>query len=100
VEGEPIDVLVANTRLIVPGAVDEGGDEKVLPVPVQRLSKRYEHVMNHTDVPRITLKQAQHFFAHYRTWSWESARRSRGWGACRRGQAAHPRGHRVCVKNL
>ena len=53
----PIDVLVANTRPIVPGAVinvrpigvlkmedDAGGDEKILAVPTPKLTKRYEHV--------------------------------------------------------
>ena len=57
-DGDPIDVLVANTRPIVPGAVinvrpigvlkmvdDAGGDEKILAVPVPKLTKRYEHVV-------------------------------------------------------
>ncbi len=78
-DGDPIDVLVANTRPIVPGAIinvrpigvlkmqdDAGGDEKVLAVPVPRLTKRYEHVHNCTDLPRITLEQVQHFFEHYK----------------------------------
>jgi len=78
-DGDPIDVLVANTRPIVPGAVinvrpigvlrmedDAGGDEKILAVPVPRLTRRYEHVHNYTDLPRITLEQVQHFFEHYK----------------------------------
>jgi inorganic pyrophosphatase len=78
-DGDPIDVLVANTRPIVPGAVinvrpigvlkmvdDAGTDEKVLAVPVPKLTKRYAHVMNYTDLPRITLEQVQHFFEHYK----------------------------------
>jgi inorganic pyrophosphatase len=78
-DGDPIDVLVANTRPIVPGAVinvrpigvlkmedDAGGDEKILAVPVPRLTRRYEHVHSYTDLPRITLEQVQHFFAHYK----------------------------------
>ena len=78
-DGDPIDVLVANTRPIVPGAVinvrpigvlkmedDAGGDEKILAVPVPRLTKRYEHVLNYTDLPKITLEQVQHFFEHYK----------------------------------
>ena len=78
-DGDPIDVLVANTRPIVPGAVinvrpvgvlkmqdEAGGDEKVLAVPVPKLTKRYAHVMNYTDLPEITLKQMQHFFEHYK----------------------------------
>jgi inorganic pyrophosphatase len=78
-DGDPIDVLVANTRPIVPGAVinvrpigvlkmedDGGGDEKILAVPVPKLTKRYVHVHNYTDLPAITLEQIQHFFAHYK----------------------------------
>ena len=36
---------------------EAGGDEKVLAVPVPKLTKRYEHVMNYTDLPEITLQQ-------------------------------------------
>ena len=78
-DGDPIDVLVANTRPIVPGAVinvrpvgvlkmqdEAGGDEKVIAVPVPKLTKRYAHVMNYTDMPESTLQQIQHFFEHYK----------------------------------
>ena len=78
-DGDPIDVLVANTRPIVPGAVinvrpvgvlkmqdEAGGDEKVLAVPVPKLTKRYADVMNYTDLPEITVQQIQHFFEHYK----------------------------------
>ena len=78
-DGDPIDVLVANTRPIVPGAVinvrpvgvlkmqdEAGGDEKVLAVPVPKLTKRYAHVTNYTDMPEITLQQIRHFFEHYK----------------------------------
>ena len=78
-DGDPIDVLVANTRPIVPGAVinvrpvgvlkmqdEAGGDEKVLAVPMPKLTQRYAHVMNYTDLPEITLKQMRHFFEHYK----------------------------------
>jgi inorganic pyrophosphatase len=78
-DGDPIDVLVANTRPIVPGAVinvrpigvmkmedNAGGDEKIIAVPVTRLTQRYAHVMNYTDMPQITMEQIQHFFEHYK----------------------------------
>ena len=52
-DGDPIDVLVANTRPIVPGAVmnvrpigvlrmedDGGGDEKIIAVPSSRITQR------------------------------------------------------------
>jgi inorganic pyrophosphatase len=92
-DGDPIDVLVANTRPIVPGAVinvrpvgvlkmedDAGGDEKVLAVPVPRLTKRYEHVHNYTDLPSITLEQVQHFFEHYKDLEPGKWVKMLGWG--------------------
>ncbi len=78
-DGDPIDVLVANTRPIVPGAVinvrpvgvlkmqdEAGGDEKVIAVPTPKLTKRYAHVHEYIDLPEITLQQMQHFFEHYK----------------------------------
>jgi inorganic pyrophosphatase len=78
-DGDPIDVLVCNTRAIVPGAVincrpvgvlimeDEGGgDEKILAVPAPKISQRYEKIQNYTDMPAISLKQIEHFFVHYK----------------------------------
>jgi len=78
-DGDPCDVIVANTRAIIPGAVmrckivgvllmedEAGGDEKLLAVPVAKLTQRYAKVSNHTDLPEITLKQIEHFFAHYK----------------------------------
>ena len=78
-DGDPIDVLVCNTRQLVPGCVinvrpigallmeDDGGtDEKIIAVPSPHLSKRYEDVANYSDLPQITLDQIQHFFEHYK----------------------------------
>lgn len=78
-DGDPIDVLVCNTRAIVPGAVincrpvgvlvmedNAGGDEKVIAVPSHKLTKRYDKIKNFSDLPEITLEQIQHFFAHYK----------------------------------
>jgi inorganic pyrophosphatase len=78
-DGDPIDVLVANQRGIVPGAVmavrpvgvlkmrdEAGGDEKIVAVPVPRLTRRYESVHNINDLPEITRQQIEHFFAHYK----------------------------------
>jgi len=78
-DGDPIDVLIANTRPIVPGAVinvrpigvlkmvdESGGDEKIIAVPVPKLTKRYAGITNYTDLPEITLQQIQHFFEHYK----------------------------------
>ena len=92
-DGDPIDVLVANTRPIVPGAVinvrpigvlkmqdDGGGDEKIIAVPVPKLTKRYENVHNYTDLPQITLDQIQHFFEHYKDLEPGKWVKLTGWG--------------------
>ncbi len=78
-DGDPCDVIVANTRAIVPGAImscrlvgvllmedEAGGDEKLLAVPSSKLTRRYDGVRNYTDLPEITLKQIEHFFQHYK----------------------------------
>ena len=95
-DGDPIDVLVANTRPIVPGAVinvrpigvlkmtdDAGGDEKILAVPVPKLTKRYERVFNYTDLPPITIEQVQHFFEHYKDLEPGKWVKMHGWGDAR-----------------
>ena len=71
-DGDPIDVLVANTRPIIPGAVmnvrpigvlrmedDGGGDEKIIAVPSSRITQRYVNVKTHTDLPEITRHQIE-----------------------------------------
>ncbi|MGE0844748.1 MAG: inorganic diphosphatase [Flavobacteriaceae bacterium] len=78
-DGDPIDVVVANERAIVPGAImncrpigvllmeDEAGlDEKVIAVPSRRLTRRYDKVASYQDLPEITLQQIEHFFVHYK----------------------------------
>jgi inorganic pyrophosphatase len=78
-DGDPCDVIVANTRAIIPGAImsckivgvllmdDEAGtDEKLLAVPSSKLTQRYAKIENFVDLPEITLKQIEHFFAHYK----------------------------------
>ena len=78
-DGDPIDVVIANQRGLLPGSViavrpvgvlrmqdDAGGDEKILAVPIPKLTQRYQHVHNYTDLPDITVKQVQHFFEHYK----------------------------------
>lgn len=92
-DGDPCDVIVANTRALVPGAViavrpvgvlkmedEAGGDEKIVAVPVPKLTRRYEHVHNYTDLPQITLKQIEHFFEHYKDLEPNKWVKVTGWG--------------------
>jgi inorganic pyrophosphatase len=78
-DGDPVDVIVANQRPIVPGAImncrpigvlfmeDEAGmDEKLIAVPSSKLTRRYENVAHYEDLPDITIQQIKHFFEHYK----------------------------------
>jgi len=78
-DGDPIDVLVCNTRPLIPGCVinvrpigvmlmedNSGQDEKIIAVPTHALTKRYDSVKDYVDMPEITLKQIEHFFEHYK----------------------------------
>jgi inorganic pyrophosphatase len=92
-DGDPCDVLIANQRGIVPGAIvavrpvgvlrmqyEAGGDEKIIAVPVPRLTRRYEKVHNYLDLPDITLKQIEHFFEHYKDLESGKWVKVLGWG--------------------
>jgi len=92
-DGDPCDVLIASQRGIVPGAViavrpigvlkmqdEAGGDEKIIAVPVSRLTRRYETILTFTDLPDIALKQIQHFFEHYKDLEPNKWVRVLGWG--------------------
>ena len=92
-DGDPVDVLVANTRPLFPGAYlnvrpvgvmkmedESGGDEKIVAVPVTKLTKRYVHVENYTDLPKITIEQIQHFFEHYKDLEPGKWVKMLGWG--------------------
>ncbi len=78
-DGDPCDVLLANNRALVPGAViavrpigvllmqDEAGpDEKIIAVPTNKITRRYEHGEEARQLPEITLQQIRHFFEHYK----------------------------------
>ena len=92
-DGDPCDVVVANTRAIIPGAIircrivgvlhmkDEGGhDEKLVGVPVSKLTPRYDHVKNYTDLPDILIQQIEHFFTHYKDLEPGKWVKVAGWG--------------------
>ena len=92
-DGDPCDVLIANQRGIVPGAIvavrpvgvlrmqdEAGGDEKIIAVPVPRLTRRYEKVLNYTDLPEITIQQIEHFFQHYKDLETTKWVKVLGWG--------------------
>jgi inorganic pyrophosphatase len=78
-DGDPIDVLICNTRPLIPGCVinvrpigvlvmedNAGKDEKIIAVPSPHLTRRYEKIHDYSDLPEITLQQIAHFFEHYK----------------------------------
>ena len=92
-DGDPCDVIIANQRGLLPGCViavrpvgvlkmqdEAGGDEKIVAVPVPKLTRRYEHVHNYTDLPDITVMQIQHFFEHYKDLESTKWVKVLGWG--------------------
>jgi len=78
-DGDPIDVLIANQRPLIPGCVincrpvgvllmsdEKGGDEKVIAVPSSKVTARYEKVLSYHDLPKSLVHQIAHFFEHYK----------------------------------
>jgi len=92
-DGDPCDVLIANQRGIIPGAIvavkpvgvlkmqdEAGGDEKIIALPVTRLTRRYESVHCYTHLPDITIRQIEHFFQHYKDLETTKWVKVLGWG--------------------
>jgi inorganic pyrophosphatase len=92
-DGDPADVLIANTRAIAAGAVmsvrpvgvlrmedNAGPDEKIVAVPSRELTQRYDRIETYRDLPEITLRQIEHFFAHYKDLEPNKWVRLSGWG--------------------
>jgi inorganic pyrophosphatase len=78
-DGDPCDVIIANTRALVPGSIiscriigallmedEAGADEKLLAVPSAWLTARYDSVHQYSDIPEITRRQIEHFFTSYK----------------------------------
>jgi inorganic pyrophosphatase len=78
-DGDPVDVLVITPVPVNRGCVlrcrpigqlamtDEAGDDqKILAVPIQKLTSLYDHVHKPEDLPPLLLKQIAHFFEHYK----------------------------------
>jgi inorganic pyrophosphatase len=78
-DGDPIDVLIANKRPLIPGAVinckpvgilhmtdEAGGDEKLVAVPSAHISAMYKDVNTLDDLPKLLVDQIAHFFQRYK----------------------------------
>ena len=78
-DGDPVDVMVVGRMPVVPGAIlrarpigvlmmeDEAGqDEKILAVPIDKITQVHRNVQSYKDVPQIDLARITHFFEHYK----------------------------------
>ncbi len=99
-DGDPIDVLVANTRPIIPGAVinvrpigvfqmqdDAGMDEKIIAVPTHKLTKRYDGRAKLQGHALDLAEQIQHFFEHYKDLEVGKWVKMLGWGNAEEAKA-------------
>lgn len=78
-DGDPVDVLVIGPTPVIPGAIvavkpigvlmmeDENGrDEKIIAVPVERLNPYHGGVNEYTELRPELRDQIEHFFRHYK----------------------------------
>ena len=92
-DGDPLDVLVMTRWTLQTGSViacrpvgvlyledEAGGDEKILAVPVTKVSPYYKDVANYTDLPPIVVEQIEHFFTHYKDLEPGKWAKLKGWG--------------------
>ena len=99
-DGDALDAMVVARSPFVPGCVvrcrpiavlmiedEQGGDEKILCVPVDTTFPYYMHVGERGDLPEIIMQQIEHFFTHYKDLEDEKWARVGTWGdkaeACR-----------------
>lgn len=110
-DGDPCDVLVANTRPLMPGCaisvrpvgvlrmVDEGGgDEKIVAVPVSRLTQRTPMCTTTPICPRSCGGRSSTSLRTTRTSNRANGRKSPDGG--RGGRQGHDRtSHRPCIES-
>ena len=78
-DGDPVDVLVVTPYPLIPGVVvrcrpvgmlkmtdEAGADEKLLAIPIDKLTPIYRNVQSSRDLPELTQSQITHFFEHYK----------------------------------
>lgn len=91
-DGDPVDVLVITPFPVNRGCVlrcrpvgvlamtdEAGNDQKILAVPISKLTSLYDHVNTPQDLPALLLKQIAHFFEHYKDLEEGKWVKLRGW---------------------
>ncbi len=92
-DGDPVDACVVIPVQLIPGCVircrpvgvlnmhDEAGeDQKLLMVPVNKVSSFYKHVNEAADLSQMILDQISHFFEHYKDLEEGKWVKVDGWG--------------------
>ena len=92
-DGDPIDVIIANRRPLIPGCVincrpigvlqmedEAGGDEKIIAVPSPKVSQMHLNVRELSDLPDLWVQQIGHFFEHYKDLEEGKWVKILGWG--------------------
>jgi inorganic pyrophosphatase len=78
-DGDPLDVLLISNFPVFPMSVvkvrpvgvllmedESGGDEKILAVPVSKITPYYDNIKTYTDLNPLLLEQLKHFFENYK----------------------------------
>ena len=99
-DGDALDVLVVTPYPVAAGSVvrarpigmlnmsDEAGqDAKLIAVPHSKLTKAYDEVAEHTDLPALLIQQIEHFFEHYKDLETGKWVKIEGWANCEAAKA-------------
>ena len=91
-DGDPCDVFVIADIALVPGCVikarpvgvllmeDESGiDEKILAVPVDKVTPYYSNIKSYRDLPQIAIDKISHFFEQYKALEKNKWVKVKGW---------------------
>lgn len=91
-DGDPLDVLVVSPLPLISGSVikvrpvgylamtdEAGGDEKIIAVPINKLTMLYEAIQEPADLGKLLLDRIAHFFAHYKDLEADKWVKIEGW---------------------
>lgn len=92
-DGDAVDVLVVAPHALITGAVircrpvgmlrmtdEAGADQKIIAVPIAKLTSLYDDVKSVDDLPKLLLAQISHFFEHYKDLEKGKWVKISGWG--------------------
>jgi inorganic pyrophosphatase len=91
-DGDPLDIMVVGRMPVMSGAIlrsrpigvllmeDEAGmDEKILAVPIDKITQINKNVRTYQDIPEIDLARIAHFFEHYKDLEPDKWVKVKGW---------------------